>query len=282
MGSDYAISPDRTIREGNSLIDAGGHRGSLSPAAALVRQHDRDRFQTALFAPHTAREALFALYAFNYEVARVRETVREPMLGQIRLQWWREAIDAAFAGGAVRAHPIVEAVTAAIHAHRPNRELFDRLIDARERGLDDTPHASLAALEAYVEGTAATLAELALEMLGVTDEGAREAARHAGIAYGLAGVLRALPHHARGGRTVISRDIAIKDIVGVATAHLRAARVARRQLPRAALPALLGAKIAARTLRRLERADFDPFAAQIEDDPLQSWRLALAAMTGRY
>ena len=72
--------------------------GGLSPLAALVRRHDRDRFQTALFAPAARREALFALYAFNYEIARVRESVREPMLGQIRLQWWREAIDAAFAG----------------------------------------------------------------------------------------------------------------------------------------------------------------------------------------
>ncbi len=60
--------------------------------------NDRDRFQTALFAPARHREALFALYAFNYEIARVRETITEPMLGQIRLQWWREVIAAAFAG----------------------------------------------------------------------------------------------------------------------------------------------------------------------------------------
>ncbi|HTV90379.1 MAG TPA: squalene/phytoene synthase family protein, partial [Stellaceae bacterium] len=66
---------------------------ALSTVAALVRRHDRDRYQTALLAPAEKREALFALYAFNYEIARVRETVREPMLGQIRLQWWREAID---------------------------------------------------------------------------------------------------------------------------------------------------------------------------------------------
>src|SRR5271156_3271915 len=78
----------------------------LSPVGALVRRHDRDRFQTALFAPAARREALFALYAFNYEIARVRESVREPMLGQIRLQWWREAIDAAYAGAASRRHEV--------------------------------------------------------------------------------------------------------------------------------------------------------------------------------
>ena len=63
-----------------------------SPLAALVRRHDRDRYQTALFAPADRREAIFALYAFNYEIARVREIVTQPMLGQIRLQWWREIV----------------------------------------------------------------------------------------------------------------------------------------------------------------------------------------------
>src|SRR5215469_407438 len=97
-------------------------RGGLSPVAALVRQHDHDRFQTALFAPSAQREALFALYAFNYEIARVRETVREPMLGRIRLQWWREVIAAACEGGAERQHEVVVPLTAAI----------------RERGLSRT------------------------------------------------------------------------------------------------------------------------------------------------
>src|SRR5437660_6126907 len=86
----------------------------LSPVAALVRRHDRDRFQTVLFAPAGRREALFALYAFNYEIARVREAVSEPMLGQIRLQWWREAITAIFAGEAPRQHEVVLPLSAAI------------------------------------------------------------------------------------------------------------------------------------------------------------------------
>src|SRR5271163_3052970 len=86
----------------------------LSPAAAITRRHDRDRFQTALFAPAARREALFALYAFNYEIARVREAVTQPMLGQIRLQWWRENIAAAFEGGGRRHHPVVEPLAATI------------------------------------------------------------------------------------------------------------------------------------------------------------------------
>src|SRR5689334_25333145 len=95
-------------------VQRSAEAGRLSPVAALVRRHDRDRFQTVLFAPAARREALFALYAFNYEIARVRETVTEPMLGQIRLQWWRENIAAAFEGGAIRRHPVVEPLTATI------------------------------------------------------------------------------------------------------------------------------------------------------------------------
>src|SRR6516164_4077804 len=114
----------------------------LSAVAALVRRHDRDRFQTALFAPAGRREALFALYAFNYEIARVRETVREPMLGRIRLQWWREVIEAAYDGKPTRKHVVAEPLTAAIREHGLTHGEFDRLIDARELDLEDTPPAT--------------------------------------------------------------------------------------------------------------------------------------------
>src|SRR6267154_6142791 len=106
--------------------------GEASSLAALVRHHDRDRYQTALFAPARRREALLALYAFNYEIARVRETVTQPMLGQIRLQWWRENIAAAFEGGPVRHHPVAEALTGSIRELPMTRNHFDRLINARE------------------------------------------------------------------------------------------------------------------------------------------------------
>src|SRR5947209_5693633 len=96
----------------------------LSPLAAQVRRHDRDRNQKVLFAPAARREALFALYAFNYEISRIRESVTRPMLGQIRLQWWRENITAAFEGGAVRHHPVAEALTTVIRDLRLSRGHF--------------------------------------------------------------------------------------------------------------------------------------------------------------
>ncbi len=67
-------------------------KAELSACGRIVRENDPDRFFCTLFAPPAKREALFALYAFNHELARVAESVSEPMLGEIRLQWWREAL----------------------------------------------------------------------------------------------------------------------------------------------------------------------------------------------
>ncbi len=273
---------------------------SLSPVASIVRAHDRDRFQTALFAPAATREALFALYAFNYEIARVRESVREPMLGQIRLQWWREAIDAAYGDARPRRHEVVEPLTAAIRAHGLGREHFARLIDTRERDLDDAPPASLAVLEDYAEGTSAPLIRLALEALGAATPSTFAAATEIGIAYALSGLIRAMPVHARAGRLMIPADgdvdpadyaalratpalrQAVEAMARVVARRLDAARAMRRDIPKAALPALLPARIAARTLKRLERVGFDPFSGAGEGDPLQSWRLAFAMLRGRF
>jgi NADH dehydrogenase [ubiquinone] 1 alpha subcomplex assembly factor 6 len=280
-------------------------RGEPSPTAALVRRHDRDRYQTALFAPAAGREALFALYAFNFEIARVRESVRQPMLGLMRLQWWREAIATAYDGGPVRRHVVVAPLTAAIRAAEPTRGHFEHMIAARERDLDDAPPANLAALEDYAGASSGGLLVLALELLGVRDPAAIGAAREVGIAYALAGLLRAIPYLASTGRRMIPADIAERagldergyfarrsspalaaaaaEIAEAADRHLRAARARRGAIPRAALPALLPALIAGHALARLARAGHDPFAAALaRPDPLQSWRLAAAALRGRF
>jgi NADH dehydrogenase [ubiquinone] 1 alpha subcomplex assembly factor 6 len=250
----------------------------LSPVAALVWRHDRDRFQTVLFAPAARREALFALYAFNHEIARVRERVSEPTLGRIRLEWWRETIAAACNGGAVRRHDVVEALSDAIRTQRPTREHFDRLIDARERDLDDAAPTSLAALEDHAEAVSARLVYLALEMLGVGDQATRQAGFHIGIAYGLAGLLRAMPHQARASRPLVPFEVA-----AAASRHLALARGLRSAVARAALPALLPAIVAERYLRRLRRAGCDPFDKAVTvSDPLQSWRFAVAALFNRF
>ncbi|HEY4470382.1 MAG TPA: phytoene/squalene synthase family protein [Stellaceae bacterium] len=276
-----------------------------SSLATLVRRHDRDRYQTALFAPAERRQALLALHAFNYEIARVREIVSEPMLGQIRLQWWREVLDGAYAGMPPRQHPVVLPLTAAIREFALSRGYFERLIDSRERDLADAPPASLAMLEAYAEESSAPLIHLALEVLGLRAAALDEVARHVAIGYALAGLLRAMPFHAQAGRTYIPADLAeregldpgdyaagrggtalravVRAIAETAASHLHAAREQRAEIPRSAFAALLPAVVARRHLARLRQAGYDPFApALAAPDPLQIWRLALAALQGRF
>src|SRR5271156_4730348 len=97
--------------------------------AAAVRAADPDRYFTALFAPAPLRPCLFALYAFNHEVARVAETVREPMLGAIRLEWWRETVESAHAG-APRNHDVARGLAALFQSCPLRPSDFEALIAA--------------------------------------------------------------------------------------------------------------------------------------------------------
>src|SRR5258708_22043089 len=131
---------------------------------ALVRTADRDRFLAALFAPAEHRGALHALYAFNIEIARVREIIREPLAGEIRLQWWSDAI-AGKAAGEVAANPVAAALLAAVARYRLPTELLTALIAARRFDLYDDPMRTLADFNAYAGATSAGVIELAARML---------------------------------------------------------------------------------------------------------------------
>jgi len=273
--------------------------------AQSLRQHDRDRYLTTLLAPAERRAALTALYAFNFEVAKTREIVREPLLGRIRLEWWREAIDEIYRGRTPRQHEVVGPLAAAIERHDLTRYHFDRLIAAREGDLADEPPPSLAALEAYAEDTAARLVRLALEILDARDEGSGAAGRHVGIAWALIGVIRALPVQARLRRLSLPADLITEAGLDVAQflelkpspalariverlaerahEHLAASRAERGAIPRRAGAALLPAVLGDWHLGRLARRRYDPFAPELaRTDTLASWRLALASWRGRF
>jgi phytoene synthase len=256
---------------------------TLSRMGEIVRRHDRERFLGALFAPAERREALFALYAFNYEVARTREVVTEPMLGQIRLQWWRETIEAIYEGKP-RRHDVAEALAGAVVRRRLGAAHFETLLEARELDLEPEPPQTLAALEAYAERTGGVLAVLAAEAL--VAGGAEAAARHAGTAYALAGLLRAAPFHGRAGRSYLPAEFgeprqAAEAVAGAARRRLAAAREAGA--PREVLPALLPVRLAEHFLGRLAAAGYDPFAPTLaRPDPFAAARLTLAAWRGRW
>ncbi len=151
---------------------------ALSRVGELVRRHDPDRFFTALFAPAGKREALFALYAFNHEIARAREIVREPMMALIRLQWWREVVE-----GARRRHEVADPVRDALDAGALRGPDLLAMIEGRE----SEPPETLDAWCDYVQATAGAVAVAAGHALAAADA---PALRALGAAYGAAGVLR--------------------------------------------------------------------------------------------
>ena len=155
----------------------------------LVREQDPDRFLLSHFAPVEAREALWALFAFNHEIAKTREVVSETQLGLIRLQWWREAIAEIYEGGAVREHVVVQALTEAIRAHGLPREGFDALIYAREFDLEDVLPSDLEGFLNYADYTSTPLMKLAVIITGGDAE--VDPVRVVAMNYALVGILRA-------------------------------------------------------------------------------------------
>ena len=132
--------------------------------AELVRTNDRDRYLATLFAPEESRGALYALYAFNSEVARVREVAREPLPGEIRLQWWSDVLHGERSGEA-SANPVASALLVAIGRHHTASAKLIDLIDARRFDLYDEPMAGIADLEAYARQTSSVLFALAAQIL---------------------------------------------------------------------------------------------------------------------
>ncbi|MCB2099410.1 MAG: squalene/phytoene synthase family protein, partial [Rhodobacterales bacterium] len=171
-----------------------------------VRRHDRDRFLCAQFAPAEARADLAVLHAFNLEVAQVRETVTEPLIGRMRLQWWRDMLDR-IAAGDPPVHPVAQPLAGVMARHGLSRPLLDALIDGREADLAEGPPATLAELEAYADATAGGLAVLALEILGVRDGDTVAAARRVGVAWALTGLIRAVPFQAARGWAMLPADL---------------------------------------------------------------------------
>jgi phytoene synthase len=256
--------------------------------AELVRTADRDRFLSALFAPAQHRAALHALYAFNVEVARVREVAREPLPGEIRLQWWSEVVNGERAEEAA-ANPVASALLTVIERHRLPVSALTALLDARRFDLYDDPMARLADLEAYARQTSSALLALAAQILtNVEGDVTERVATPAGVAYAIAGLIRAFPLHAArrqlyvplelldrhgvepqdifAGRSSKNLHAVFADLQDLARQDLRAAHHQMATLPDAALPAFLPVALVRPSLDRLARRD--PFAPA----ELSPWR----------
>lgn len=271
--------------------------------ADTVRRMDRDRYRAALFAPRPQRDHLLALFAFNIELARVREEVSDATLGEIRLAWWREALARGQAGEAI-GHPVADALGLARRRCVLPGDLLTDMIDARHSDLAATPMPDQAHLEDYLARTAGTVFRLGGYILGVRGTDAAHLSRHAGVAFGLAGIMRALPVQRAHGLVMLPRAEAAaagvqtgdvrqgqtSDALQAELARLRKAAETHRavaakqfaRLPVSARPAFLPLALVRGQLRALAHPGRDPLRELPAPQPLAGfWRMWRANLTGR-
>lgn len=222
---------------------------SIEACAELVQRGDPDRFAAVMAAPVATRARLFPLYALNLEVARVPWVTKEPLIAEMRLQWWRDVL----AEPVPRAHPVAGPVHGLIQSQSLPVDVLDRLVAARLWDVGTTAFADAAALDGYLEDTGAALMWLAARALGARPE-AEPVVRAHGWATALANFLRAVPElEARGKRPLVDgRPAAVQALAGEGLRRIAKAR-AGRALIGAGAPALLAGWQSEPLLRQAKR-----------------------------
>ncbi len=255
-----------------------------------LRKHDRDRYVTLLFAPDASRGELAALYNFNLEISRIPYLTKEPMLAEIRLQWWRDAVAHLF-DGEPEHHPVFDVLAPAMARRKFSRIFFENLIDCRQREIKGNGFESLDRLERYAEGCSASLLILALEALGVgEDEAARRAAMNVGTAWALVTMVRSQPRMSQYRKVNLPQDLmgkygidpediiqgrideparnAFGEMLRLAERHLENARSLTRQVPKVARSPLMLAALADQYIKQLWKQNGNPFKRLPELPPM--------------
>ena len=273
-------APRRSCYTG--LMDAFAH------CENLVREADKDRFLATLFAPAEKRRALFALYAFNVEIAGVQGKIREPFAGEARLQYWHDVISGI---GEPGGNPVAIAVLESIGRNALPGQLLLDIIEAHRFDIYDESFPRFDDLEQYARKTASTLIELAMRILGEPDAAERNLAHDGGIAYAITGLLRSFAFHAARGKVYVPEDLLaahavtageivaarssrqLRDVLaqlrGQARYGLERVGQALPDLQDRLVPAVLPLALVRSYLARMECADYDPFRTPVD---LPQWR----------
>ena len=254
---------------------------SAAFSATELRANDRDRYFATLVLPDAERAAITSLYAFSADIASIRDRAKEAAAGEIRLQWWHDALTGE-GHGAVRANPLADALLDTVAECGLPIPALVRMIDARRFDLYDDPMPDMATFEGYAGETASALYQLAAMILNRGPVEPGDAAGHLGVAHALIGHLRAFGYNASRGRIVLPRDVfatcgvneadiraakesenlsvALTRFADLATDHLRKADTAIAELPRNLRAAFAPIALLSTQLKRLNLDA--PFAAQ--------------------
>lgn len=235
-----------------------------------VRGRDYDRFLAIQLAPAAKRPALYAVTALTIELARIAEVVSEPLMGHIRLAWWREALEEITQGMTPRRHPLV-LVLAELHTtHADIFPLLQRMVDARAADLDTSLIADEAGWLAYLDDTVGALHQVWARLLDVSAAKEHEAAIAAQArSYAIVAMVRAIPFMASQGwvrfphagmnahgLTSLEPSGNMPDFVAELVAHAAPSSVS---WPCSLKPLLALANLHGLHVRRLRRAGDDPY-----------------------
>ena len=278
-------------------------RDSAGFCADLVRTHDFVRYASTLFMPAAQRRALLAIYAFNAEISRVREQISQPLPGEMRLQWWTDMLEGA-GHGDVEGNPVAAELMLAISDFRLPIEPLSRLIDEHQFDLYNDPMPSMAALEGYLNDTSSALFLLAARVVARPSETTDHLARHAGLALGLGQVIATLPwdaarrqlfvplqllqQHGSGveevflGKQTPQTRAAIDQLIDEASGHLKTAFELLAGVPPEVRPVFLPLALVRLDLKRMSRADSDPFVARAPSRLRTLWTLWRASRSAEF
>jgi phytoene synthase len=258
-------------------------QGRSQAVGAAARELDYDRYLAALLAPRAARDGLLALAAFHGEIARIPRTVSEPGVGDIRLQWWRDALR--MPPDAATGNPIADAMRATVRAHGLSTDMLIAMIDAYERELEAGSTSTAAEMDAHAAATQGTAFLLAAQILGNSPTTADPLLRAAGQAWGCVQLLRALPALASKGRNPFGNaDVAVllPPLLRQAESELAKARQHATAAPATMRPAILPLALLEPYLAALQ--DLGPHVARERADIpalTRAWRLLKASALGR-
>ncbi len=237
---------------------------SFEACAALVEKADPLRFRAAMAAPVSARKILFPLYAFNIEVARAPWVTQEAMIAEMRLQWWRDALEEIAEGKTPRRHEVVDALAGCLDAQ--GARCLDGLVAARRWDIYSEPFEDRAHFDEYINATSAHLMWTAARLLGPADEGF---VRDFGYGVGVANILQAYPALNGQGRKPLAdtSDAATAALAASGQARLDKARKSRRSVSKAAGAALIAGYHARPVLQRVQREPARVVADALDVNP---------------
>lgn len=222
---------------------------NLDAILPRIEAADPDRLRAARLGNPKQQEALAWIYGFHLELAKVPEIVSETIIGEIRYQWWRDAVNEIYTDAPVRAHEITLPLAKVLRTHDIPRFWVDRLIDGRSRDLDPEPFTGIEAARKYCRQTSGILMQIAAKCLTDTED---ELILRAGEIWGLLGLARAYPYY----HSSMLSNIDYQSLLEAITEMYRDLR--RSKMPTEILPACAYAGLTPAYLKKMRATGFDP------------------------